>query len=304
MWKMTLLHGLILAGVFLCLPAGKCLESGCEAWDSGKEPDHFCCIRCKPGNHLKTKCGRKPQDLCSPCEKDKFVREALEWSCKRCSTCTGIMRVKENCTASSDTVCECKDGFRCSDEECSSCFRECPKGKQPRNRECEPCPPGTFNDKIHHPCINWTKCPQAESDVITPGSVYSDVICRDMKKTTAGLNQKPNTEPSIHMITGISIIFALICISITLHSVLMVTRRRRSWCVEEKDGFPAVEMAEASRAEENSFCFPHQEEGSDGGSSQSSQYSLISPEPRTLQAGDACCSSLGHQLLLASKVSH
>lgn len=35
------------------------------------------------------------------------------------------------CTASTDSVCGCKEGFRCGDQQCRYCVMECSKGEEP-----------------------------------------------------------------------------------------------------------------------------------------------------------------------------
>lgn len=268
--------------LLLILAAAHSLESGCQNWDiSTENKDQVCCVSCKPGNRLVRKCGINPQDLCSPCEKDTFTIDPKQWSCQRCSQCIGLMWVKTNCTASSNTVCACKEGYGCSDHECSYCYKVCGKGEQPKARQCEPCPPGMYNDKIHHNCVSWTKCTQPDHQIIAPGTASSDVIC-GLKAVT-----KP---PNVVSINGadigtvsiiIIIIFGLLCISFPVATLILLEWRRRKDRQKRKD--PLAEAANAEMvSEESSFCFPQQERGGSG-SSQSSQSSLLSQDIGPLQ---------------------
>ncbi|TRY82520.1 hypothetical protein DNTS_013831 [Danionella cerebrum] len=132
------------------------VESGCDDWISYTKDD-VCCTRCKPGNRLVKRCGEEPEKLCTPCDPGMYVTK-IDNRCYRCTQCTGIQITVKPCTGSSDAVCGCKAGFRCGDDKCSFCVTECKKGEEPTSdRLCRACPEGTFNDKLHSECKEWSK---------------------------------------------------------------------------------------------------------------------------------------------------
>ncbi|KAK2874846.1 hypothetical protein QQF64_003037 [Cirrhinus molitorella] len=254
---MKLLHGLILAAAVLLLAAGHNEKSGCEDYnlDANK---NVCCKKCKPGNRLVVPCGPDPESLCTPCEKDNFVTDALSRNCQRCSQCTANMQVKVNCTASSDTVCECKPGH--------SCIKECGRGHQPTPKGCEPCPKGTFNNKTNQYCTKWSKCTQPDK-ILAPGDAFKDVTCE----------RKPATNPTEleSKTIAIFVICALICIAVPVATFLLLEWRREKATCKPHAEKETLAAGGQTLLDESSFCFPQQEHG---GSSQSSTTSLVSQD--------------------------
>ncbi|XP_046896084.1 tumor necrosis factor receptor superfamily member 9-like [Hypomesus transpacificus] len=177
---------LILAWCFALLPAG-CISAeetaiGCMRWEPHKTTD-VCCVHCKPGNRVVSRCGPDPKELCTPCEEGTYTKDPLKFDCKQCTTCTGAFILKKRCTTTKDTECDCSAGYKCGDEGCTFCVKECGKGEEPTNqRSCQKCPQGTFNDQIHQKCKPWTtRCPHPNQHIVASGDAVSDIKCSTSK---------------------------------------------------------------------------------------------------------------------------
>ncbi|XP_036386648.1 tumor necrosis factor receptor superfamily member 9-like [Megalops cyprinoides] len=252
MWQV--LGVLLLAVGFLGSVCG--VEKGCQLWESGAN-GNVCCTLCRPGNRQVTRCGPDPKELCVPCEDETYTDVPGVSVCQSCTQCIGLQKVKQECTSSSNTVCDCQAGYRCGGTGCSFCYEECGKGQQPLpNRTCQVCPLGTFNDKIHSKCVPWSKsCPQSNQKIVKNGTAVSDIVC-----TPESTENKDGIEWTVAAIVGICL-----CLVIIVALGLLVTHmksKKLKMTVEEampqtKDGLRLV-----VRQEECSFCFPQQEQGS------------------------------------------
>ncbi|XP_053705480.1 tumor necrosis factor receptor superfamily member 9a isoform X2 [Synchiropus splendidus] len=151
-------------------------EGPCTQWTScGSRVVR--CETCEPGYRLLTACGEDPAVLCAPCDEGTFSVDPRAMRCQRCTQCVGAQVQLKACTRASDTQCGCKEGLTCGDAGCSFCVDLCGRGTEPHERECRPCPPGTFNDQIHQKCKPWSsRCPDSE-EMVGKGDAFSDIRC-------------------------------------------------------------------------------------------------------------------------------
>ncbi|KAM9856143.1 tumor necrosis factor receptor superfamily member 9a isoform 2-T2 [Aulostomus maculatus] len=185
---------MMLLGIFIPLLIHGCLSSleqtdhGCMRWTY--RGTDVCCDACHPGNRLVTPCGADPKELCTPCEAGTFTVKSKDYICSRCTQCVGAQVLKEQCTATTDTVCGCRVGLKCGDHKCSFCVQKCGKGEEPtEKRTCRPCPDGTFNDQIHQKCKPWsTKCHDPDQSMVVKGDAFSDIKCVNVSRSL----QKPS----------------------------------------------------------------------------------------------------------------
>nr|XP_015192593.1 PREDICTED: tumor necrosis factor receptor superfamily member 9-like [Lepisosteus oculatus]XP_015192595.1 PREDICTED: tumor necrosis factor receptor superfamily member 9-like [Lepisosteus oculatus]XP_015192596.1 PREDICTED: tumor necrosis factor receptor superfamily member 9-like [Lepisosteus oculatus]XP_015192597.1 PREDICTED: tumor necrosis factor receptor superfamily member 9-like [Lepisosteus oculatus]XP_015192598.1 PREDICTED: tumor necrosis factor receptor superfamily member 9-like [Lepisos len=260
-----LLH--LLAAVVL-LTRGRAEDVGCKKWTpSEKDQGQVCCEECHRGHHLSyLKCGREPKNLCLPCEKNTYAPSSSCNFCLKCSTCTGKQQVKENCTADKNTVCTCVEGYRCGDEHCSYCVKECGKGEEPVKRTCQPCPHGTFNDQMHRECRKWSQSCNNSQVIVQEGTDKTDIVCGPPPVTVMS-TASPSiiTLPSIPRPDGTERLAALIAaMCLGLGAFIMVTicilANRRKGSKE-----PLPESSQRAVREEEDCCSchgPQQEQGS------------------------------------------
>ncbi|KTG43653.1 hypothetical protein cypCar_00041830, partial [Cyprinus carpio] len=83
----------------------------------------FVCVY--TGELMIEKCEQGISDTqCDACGDGFFMDDYninYHW-CKHCTTCTKEhMKNMKNCTATSDAVCTCEEGYRCSDSKCQTC---------------------------------------------------------------------------------------------------------------------------------------------------------------------------------------
>ncbi|XP_047656307.1 tumor necrosis factor receptor superfamily member 5-like isoform X2 [Tachysurus fulvidraco] len=109
-----------------------------------------------------------------------------------CNTVNGL-RVKANCTQTSDTVCEPLEGFYCTEEysvgcsyavehtKCSSGQYIKQKGTKASDTVCEPCSPGFYSPKVVN-CSKWTDCSVRNEIEDKEGTSIKDIQCKPQRK--------------------------------------------------------------------------------------------------------------------------
>ncbi|XP_037354693.1 tumor necrosis factor receptor superfamily member 9 [Talpa occidentalis] len=140
------------------------------------------CSKCKPGTFCM-----ETNQTCGYCPEDSFSSTAGQRSCKPCRSCVGVFKVKKACSATSDTECECTEGYRCLGAECNMCAPSCQPGggaagagacaQGTQLKPSQDCGFGTFRDSRHGTCRPWTDCSLAGKSVLVNGTKDRDVIC-------------------------------------------------------------------------------------------------------------------------------
>ncbi|XP_066461678.1 tumor necrosis factor receptor superfamily member 5-like isoform X2 [Eleutherodactylus coqui] len=107
--------------------------------------------------------------------------------CPMCERGAGLI-VKERCTTTSNTVCECQVGRFCLNQECDLCqeHTQCKPGqyvKKPgtgrTDTVCENCPPGHFSNETNsNVCFPWSKCSEFGFVEFKEGNSITDALCK------------------------------------------------------------------------------------------------------------------------------
>ncbi|MEQ2277773.1 hypothetical protein XENORESO_007303 [Xenotaenia resolanae] len=155
--------------------------------------DGRCCDRCPAGKFVKEDCSATNMTKCSDCPPGSFTDE-LNYlkKCIPCQTCIKNSLKETHCTAKTDTVCKCKEGFYCSEAKCDHCepWTLCPVGEgvkiQPTpttNTVCTPCGNGTYSNITDYSssCKPHFRCEDYGLQQTSPGTSTTDAICQNCK---------------------------------------------------------------------------------------------------------------------------
>ncbi|KAG2458841.1 tumor necrosis factor receptor superfamily member 9-like [Polypterus senegalus] len=220
----TALLPLAICGVFLSCRA---LDT-CDSWEPDRSNiNNVCCKLCSAGFRHTGVCGPEPSTLCVPCRSGTFNIDPESSSCSRCRSCNGKLTYKELCTTTRNSVCTCVEGFKCVDEECSRCIKQCGKGEETFESSCKKCDSGTFNDQVDGICKPWKKRCRNGEIIKQNGTAESDVLCEPIQTTPSTtttpvtaipvvVTKKPNTPAGLEMAA------LLIAASVTVIVILVL----------------------------------------------------------------------------------
>ncbi|MCI4387291.1 hypothetical protein PGIGA_G00072480 [Pangasianodon gigas] len=262
--QLRLCHVLLITTTILYITEG--IKEGCADWRL-HGTDEVCCTKCNPGNRLVEQCGRDLKKLCTPCEPNTYTDLPASLHCRRCTQCVDPKVQLKPCNASADTVCGCKPGFRCGDQQCAFCVKECKEGQEPtEDWTCRKCPEGKFNDEIHSTCKPWTKsCPEGEH-IISSGNEFSDIKCSRTQETSRLAAKDNFIYPLIGIFGGSSAIMIILILSLWLAYKRTKTKSKSK---DAKPHTPSQGELTIMMVEHDEACSFHQPEQEQGGSSES-----------------------------------
>lgn len=167
----------------------------CSSEDKYKLKDGSCCDRCPAGEHVQADCSGTTATECAKCGWGKFTAtKNYLTKCEVCKECSSDNKQSKasDCTATRDTVCQCRPGFYCSNDDCDHCepVAQCHPGEGVRlkatrtnNTVCAPCETGTFSNVTDFlsPCKAHTRCEDYGRVLKTWGTPTTDAVCGNFK---------------------------------------------------------------------------------------------------------------------------
>ncbi|XP_048881532.1 tumor necrosis factor receptor superfamily member 5 isoform X2 [Brienomyrus brachyistius] len=161
--------------------------------------ENTCCNFCEPGYRLENPCkGGSPNPKCKKCNPGFYMDTYnKERQCHTCFDCTmKYMMYVLHCTSTSNSVCGCVPGYRCTDTACSNCKRITsetpdtpPEGLEKLTpteaaETSAPCEPGAFYSETFRKCEKHKNCTSLGLSVVTAGNSTHDAVC-DSPTTSA-----------------------------------------------------------------------------------------------------------------------
>ncbi|XP_034467666.1 tumor necrosis factor receptor superfamily member 6B-like [Hippoglossus hippoglossus] len=190
---MLFLQLLLLSGVLSAVPAVDPLRT--FQFRSPRTGEDLTCDRCPPGTHMTAHCTASTATQCAACRREHFTELWNHLSrCLYCdSFCTANQEVETECSALSNRVCRCKEGFYWANDFCMR-HSECEPGDGVRtqgtlqkNTVCEQCSDGYFSNSSSalETCVRHQECAVGQI-VLLPGSVYHDSVCGTCEELANG----------------------------------------------------------------------------------------------------------------------
>ncbi|KAF1387664.1 hypothetical protein PFLUV_G00082290 [Perca fluviatilis] len=144
------------------------------------------CDRCPPGTHMAAYCTATTPTMCAPCRNQHYTEL---WNylpkCLYCHNfCTENEEVETECSATSNRVCRCKQGFFMTagfcmrHSECGPGHGVQTKGTSQMNTVCEKCSEGYFSTSSSalESCVKHQECVGGQIALL-PGSINHDKMC-------------------------------------------------------------------------------------------------------------------------------
>ncbi|XP_059195897.1 tumor necrosis factor receptor superfamily member 6B-like [Centropristis striata] len=178
----------------LLLPALLCVLRGVSAGDpvptfvhrDTRTGETLTCNKCPPGEYMSAYCTATTPTQCAPCRNQHFTEL---WNylprCLYCYTfCSENQEVETECTATTNRVCRCKQGFYATGDFCMR-HSECGPGHGVKtngtltmNTVCEKCADGYFSTSSSavDQCVKHQGCATGQIALL-PGSIYQDTMC-------------------------------------------------------------------------------------------------------------------------------
>lgn len=224
-----------------------------------------CCSKCSPGYGMVSDCSHGNDTQCRPCLEGKTF-SAPDWhtgKCQNCSECKKHSHVKEPCTSSHDTICECDVDFFYSylAKECLLC-NLCPIGYGAiipcsglQNSVCLKCPIGTYSDvkSATSPCKYCTKCTSRQVE-IQPCKDTDDTICYDIPEDYTSQPTKAKENKDFDVIPIYCAILGAVVLGLLGYVIFkQYTRLKNRKIFKGHDLHEDVEYSKASGADSGVF---------------------------------------------------
>ncbi|RVE71203.1 hypothetical protein OJAV_G00072250 [Oryzias javanicus] len=161
-----------------------------------------CCPMCPAGSRVQRDCTELTTTSCVPCAEGTYNEKSngLKY-CKHCSSCYSAsgLKVKLDCTLTSDSVCEPQDGFFCYDWSSKSCVAaqkhsSCgagqfisQRGTASTDTQCSDCSTGTFADGTGTSCQPHRQCEAENLQLIEAGTSSADARCGEQRHNVTGI---------------------------------------------------------------------------------------------------------------------